>query len=1010
MKSSAFKTDFHVDLAKQLPLLKDALFRGKVEATDDEGEIHAGEWDSDAFSSSFIVPQWVMGIFGEVRKNDYGLQTASNTHFDLSNFRGSTEVARKRYENALANFLNDESIPDTKNAGGWDNNDLTGRGFQGKYAGVQNLLYRFGQILHAYQDFYSHSNWVEMSKVDGGKWGLKDKLLDSSYGLPQILDQGDFIPGTKVMIALEPNGNRSIKNAEGVDLGTFKVQGEGRFGGANINPFASKTPVFWQVASTGDNGRQKYEMYTITTTGEIVGGIASGAVNSDIYKDPDLSVKMRDSTKTGAFELEFFRGFGHGPVKGAGNGDGQRVGDLNKDKDDNPLHQEAMDFAAKQSIHEFDRLSYLIYERYGRDGLQRFADYAVKPEKVTEYVDRYAKPAPSRYVSPSSLLLSGVPSSQAIEADLGAVESARLDTDAEWRRLFVFDSSEVSSSNPYYFVDQAKIGLEGSWYDLAAPQGLHGDFDFEPAPVNHLDLGLRGYWRQNSSGQLGDLGNDFFADDALSYYVEDLNRDKVVVLSDFVVGKDSLFIINPLTGAKREIEEITHLNYADMEKTLLNDFNIVLDALPFVEVHQPSVVIRSNEVDGLESGQIVIRADQFYGDYDDVASWGSAGDDDALRFTDYDQSLSWLRLDEASGNLIVDVTDSLFPASGSYDVVVRVSDENSSLDEQRIRIEIDPSFSVGKDFKFKSDTSFRVNLRSSELSAYQVLYQIEDPGYGEELMYPLFSSLGAASGLPMSVDYLANLTFSDPAHSGELVFYGRNLSDGSVEQLSASNSSGSSIVLSNDVGELFELEFTDGSWPSGDGHVSGFNSVLNPALPVGYSLASASSGISESAASLQVFDLSYTVTSESDQNFEVGFLLMDSLTGAIYDPAKREFIDHHSDFSDFLDMDGGLDEALFLDAVNLRQQSVTAGSTVSESFRFDHALPMLSDRLEVVPFVRYQSGEYASVSQLFDRNEGLPSGLVIGANAVGFEDTFGPSSDADYDDVVLIIDALDRVV
>jgi len=262
----------------------------------------------------------------------------------------------------------------------------------------------------------------------------------------------------------------------------------------------------------------------------------------------------------------------------------------------------------------------------------------------------------------------------------------------------------------------------------------------------------------------------------------------------------------------------------------------------------------------------------------------------------------------------------------------------------------------------------------------------------------------------MSDDYLANLMFSDAAQSGELLFYGRNLSDGSLEQLSAKKSSGNSIVLSDGAGELFELEFTDGSRTSVDGNVSGFNSGLNPALPVGYSLSSASSGISGSAAGWQVFDLSYTVSSESDQNFEVGFLLMDSLTGAIYDPAEREFIDHHSDFNDFLDLEGGLDEAVFLGAVNLHQRSVMAGSTVSDSFRFDHALPMLSDRLEVVPFVRYQSGEYASVSPLFDRSEGLPSGLVLGTNAVGFEDTFGPSSDADYDDVVLIFDALNRVI
>ena len=38
------------------------------------------------------------------------------------------------------------------------------------HAGVQNLLYRFGQISHALQDFYSHSNWLELSRVPGKNW------------------------------------------------------------------------------------------------------------------------------------------------------------------------------------------------------------------------------------------------------------------------------------------------------------------------------------------------------------------------------------------------------------------------------------------------------------------------------------------------------------------------------------------------------------------------------------------------------------------------------------------------------------------------------------------------------------------------------------------------------------------------------------------------------------------------------------------------------------------------
>ena len=197
------------------------------------------------------------------------------------------------------------------------------------------------------------------------------------------------------------------------------------------------------------------------STGEIIGGLDQGAFNSGIYKDPDLSVKGRDTTKTEASYQELFREFDHGPAFGAGNGDGQRVGDLNKNKTSNPLHQEAVNFAYKRSMHEFDRFSYLIYERYGREGLRRFADYSIKPEMAPVYLDIYAKPVPSRYASPSSLMLQDFPASLAINADLGEeVQSARVDSDAELKHLFVFNYSKISSSNPYYFVDQSKIDLE----------------------------------------------------------------------------------------------------------------------------------------------------------------------------------------------------------------------------------------------------------------------------------------------------------------------------------------------------------------------------------------------------------------------------------------------------------------------------------------------------------------------------------------------------------------------
>jgi len=58
VRSSAFETGLHVSgLAEQLPMLKEDLFRGKREQTPDEGVIHAGQWDADAFWTGNVPGQ-----------------------------------------------------------------------------------------------------------------------------------------------------------------------------------------------------------------------------------------------------------------------------------------------------------------------------------------------------------------------------------------------------------------------------------------------------------------------------------------------------------------------------------------------------------------------------------------------------------------------------------------------------------------------------------------------------------------------------------------------------------------------------------------------------------------------------------------------------------------------------------------------------------------------------------------------------------------------------------------
>lgn len=683
IRSSAFDTDLHVSgLAEQLPMLKEDLFRGKREETPDEGVIHAGQWDADAFwTGNSVGALTSTKIVGKTRSSDYGLQTASNTHFDLSNFRGSMEVAQRHWQDGINWFMEDEATPDIKNAGGSKNKDLTGRGFNGEGAGVNNLLYRFGQILHAYQDFYSHTNWVEMGLADGGKWGLRDRLIDETFGLPLVLEPGDFIPGSNNVMIIKKvvDPTRKIENRlTGQDLGAFKSQGEGDFGGANFVIGENKTKVYWAIASDDSGGRQKFEVKTVTDSEVEVGAIVSGALNPLIYKDEDYGAKLRDPSKGGALQKEFFRGVGHGGA--AGTGDGQRVSPINKDKPGEKLHSEAMRYAARQTQHEFDRMGYMLFQRYGVDGLKRFADFAVKEEYHQEYVEKYSKaPDPfqwdvTRSTGGSSLAFDGGASPS---VEMGAEgEDAEVGGEGfEVRRLNIFNGSDADRDKSRYFLDQARREGGKGWFDLAVLNGAHGEFDFTPAPKSHLDLGFRGYWAERAS------------DDSLTYFVESSNNHVGVVIDQFRVGLDSVVIVDPVTGVVDSLKSIDFANFDQMNSALQLAQNIRVDAIP--QARNKVNALSLNETAFL-NGEAVVVVDpaSLYDDRDDVSSIGKTSGSEYLRFVDYDSTEEWLSLDHESGRLLIDPNHSALPVGGSFDVYVAISDGVSWLDEQRLIFEI----------------------------------------------------------------------------------------------------------------------------------------------------------------------------------------------------------------------------------------------------------------------------------------------------------------------------------
>ncbi|TVL98719.1 MAG: hypothetical protein CV087_20790 [Candidatus Brocadia sp. WS118] len=91
-------------------------------------------------------------------------------HFDDCYFAESTENINEQYEKVLTNLNPDD-------------------------ADFDDALDEFGKLLHTVQDFYSHSNWVEMKK--GGF--INDELIDNGLSLWTILNPLSITKGLIVV-------------------------------------------------------------------------------------------------------------------------------------------------------------------------------------------------------------------------------------------------------------------------------------------------------------------------------------------------------------------------------------------------------------------------------------------------------------------------------------------------------------------------------------------------------------------------------------------------------------------------------------------------------------------------------------------------------------------------------------------------------------------------------------------------------------------------------------------
>ena len=665
----------------------------------------------------------------------------------------------------------------------------------------------------------------------------------------------------------------------------------------------------------------------------------------------------------------------------------------------------------------------LIFSNYGIDGLEHFAEYAIKPEEQQAYIKHYSGDALFRndWSSDNELFLQSL-YDEFSDDDIHSDHDHETDDQANhldaathgFRRVKVFyndfdndHSSNQLLENPHYFLDQVRTDKNQPWYDSDTLLGVHSEISYTPLAQNHQSLGHRATWSAISEDNLY----------GTTHYVESSNSNIGIIIDNFQPGLDQLILVDPDTDDQKVYNEITFSNYSDSKKDLLNDYNILLNAEPVKKHEHPLLIITDSDLSDLNSSSdasLRFSASELYADPDSSIKRWSTNTDDKLLFADYDESLPWLNLDDDTSELVINGKHAI-PDSGSFQATVAISDGYSYQDEQKITINIDPKIQLADSLQLSSSTPGEVSFSGFNPDGYQITYRINgnDLTDSQNDLYVLATQPGGNSGLPGSnsgspfsaLDYkVLPISFAGGNQTGDVQFYGRSLDTTKTDLLSIATVNDQTINLKNNKGDVVaSLEFdlsSDSSLPINHGfNASAYHEI------VGYQLPDLSSRELTSDESTR-YQVEANISTESSQAMRYGFFLSDSLTGFVIDPLTGELLDKGSDLDGLNDSNGNglFDELASAHAIYTGEIDKNDSIPIAFNFALDHSI--LHQRVQLSPFMIAADGSVEIVRHGFGDPELYP-GLVFSASLVGFEDNLKSSGEYDYDDLLIAINSID---
>jgi len=980
--------------------------------------------------------------------NQFGLQYRSAAHFDNNDITGGLKVIRSWYEDALAHF-NDTNIPEnkwTKSAYGFVNfqdpnwqSGIINPGFTGDDAGLKLLLYRFGQINHAFQDFYTHSNWSTLLGEEGSRKPFtKNTLLDARYDLPEVKVQGQLIIGNLPIIkgAKEEKFQQVMIVGKDIDfskaLKAEQTVPTLKFSTKSLKDVLNNAKNFADAFSTNSLSWQKYifgiknekfywrvnsdltsltdvqslkdpTLKATTLSGKDIFGLATGSTWNLPYRDPDYNVPLIDTSKIGITTARaLFKGLDHGGLAGTQNmllpdpynpfskvkKYNTNLGPLARDSENTPGHQEAMELAKLQTRHEWDRLGNLIFSSYGVDGLTRFANFALNEEDRENYISTYS--TKDGKWAPWPNIKYGLANSTYFSADYTTDTSIpevelRLITE-----VYVDPKSGEISARPQLQFSPVN-GISGNWIDSANTDAFftvnrHDGLSNEtlkkitvPKSVSHTEQVSRAFWTEDNYDEGADaLGT--------IYYIESRNKSIPINIYNFVLGVDKIVFVDDNGNRLSEIGD--HWGAKDYKLGRLeakDKYNVIINTAPASHMSDPTWIISKDQLakaNGNING-VALSAESLFHDCDLTTAT-----DQTLSFVSFAGNVPFVKL--LDGKLVVTSDVSQY-AKQEFTANISVTDGAGGGHEDLIRIVVDPSLTTTGSDVILSGQLFDISFSTQGPEIYSIYAAIDiNDGQNDIENFSIVASVsGGINGNPTGYNPLhQRLKLGHVQDSGTVKFYLQTTQTEVPIELRLERDTNGSYGLINGFETLATLTPTAETLPSKSipYEIDRFNLINGTGTVSGFTLtAPVDNG----------FRLDYSTFSSATYTSRVGFYLTDIRYGTIIDPLTGHMISAER-----------TQLAATIDQYNIFESEIVKNNaTYQSAFKLDQSIDIRN--VVFTPYVKTNTGQstYLYGCDAALNPDGIDHIAKMGVGLFGIEDMFG-GGDRDFNDILFCFNSI----